>query len=299
MILIKTIFVFLFAIIFCVSLFVDAEAKIYIDEEYNFWIEYPDNWAIDDKKIYVESVPGVNSGTVIFPTFRDGVYWWEHFVSISLQKNSSIAINYEGEKLLDFVANELKKGCELASFDYQGYQCANHETLKKEIINVNGMTAYQITDSWIEKYPDDTSTKKISIVTNFVIGSNLWQIDSIMLESRFDHGIKITQESIQSFRFLDKAETIKPIIPEWVRNNAHWWADDQISDDEFVHGLQYLIKEEIIIVPYSIQESTDESSELPTWIKNNAGWWADGLISDDSFIEGIQWMIKQNIIKLS
>ena len=30
-------------------------------------------------------------------------------------------------------------------------------------------------------------------------------------------------------------------IPTWVKKNANWWGHDQISDEEFVKGLQYLI----------------------------------------------------------
>ena len=35
-------------------------------------------------------------------------------------------------------------------------------------------------------------------------------------------------------------------IPDWIKNNAGWWADGQIDDDSFVQGLQFLIKEGIM-----------------------------------------------------
>ena len=28
-------------------------------------------------------------------------------------------------------------------------------------------------------------------------------------------------------------------VPSWVKNNAGWWADGTISDDEFVNGIQH------------------------------------------------------------
>ena len=37
-------------------------------------------------------------------------------------------------------------------------------------------------------------------------------------------------------------------IPEWIKNNAGWWADEQIDDNSFVSGIQYLVKEGIIRV---------------------------------------------------
>ena len=30
-------------------------------------------------------------------------------------------------------------------------------------------------------------------------------------------------------------------IPNWIKNNAGWWADGQIDDGSFVSGLQWLI----------------------------------------------------------
>jgi len=37
-------------------------------------------------------------------------------------------------------------------------------------------------------------------------------------------------------------------IPDWIRNNAAWWADGQINDNSFIQGIQFLIKEGIIQV---------------------------------------------------
>ena len=32
-------------------------------------------------------------------------------------------------------------------------------------------------------------------------------------------------------------------IPDWVRNNAAWWAEGAIDDNSFVQGIQFMIKE--------------------------------------------------------
>jgi hypothetical protein len=37
-------------------------------------------------------------------------------------------------------------------------------------------------------------------------------------------------------------------IPDWVKNNAKWWADGSISDDSFVQGIQFMIKEGLMRV---------------------------------------------------
>ncbi len=38
----------------------------------------------------------------------------------------------------------------------------------------------------------------------------------------------------------------KPAVPNWIKNNAGWWAEGAIDDDAFVQGIQYLIKEGIL-----------------------------------------------------
>ena len=40
----------------------------------------------------------------------------------------------------------------------------------------------------------------------------------------------------------------KPAVPEWIKNNAGWWAEGAIDDDAFVQGIQFLIKEGIMQV---------------------------------------------------
>ena len=89
-------------------------------------------------------------------------------------------------------------------------------------------------------------------------------------------------------------------IPNWIRNNAGWWATNEIDDSSFLQGIQYLIKERIMIIPQTEKSSNTESEQVvPTWVKNNAGWWADGQIDDNSFVSGIQYLIKIGAIKVN
>ena len=93
---------------------------------------------------------------------------------------------------------------------------------------------------------------------------------------------------------IDEAE-----IPTWIKNNAGWWATDQIDDFAFLQGIQYLIQEGIMIIPPTETTEASESQEVPSWIKNNAGWWAEGQIDDETFVSGIQYLIKVGVIKVS
>ena len=37
-------------------------------------------------------------------------------------------------------------------------------------------------------------------------------------------------------------------IPDWIKNNAKWWSEGKISDDDFSKGIEYMIKVGIIKV---------------------------------------------------
>ena len=45
---------------------------------------------------------------------------------------------------------------------------------------------------------------------------------------------------------LHQPEDIKPIVPEWVRNNAGWYAEGLIPEGDFVRGLEWMINNGII-----------------------------------------------------
>ena len=90
----------------------------------------------------------------------------------------------------------------------------------------------------------------------------------------------------------------KTAIPDWIKNNAEWWAAGQIDDSSFIQGIQYLIKEDVLKIPPTVQGSDSGSTGIPDWIKNNAEWWAAGQIDDSSFIQGIQYLIKEGIMKV-
>ena len=46
------------------------------------------------------------------------------------------------------------------------------------------------------------------------------------------------------------------VIPDWIKNNAGWWAQGQISDDDFLNGIQYLIGIGLITVEQQLQTQT-------------------------------------------
>ena len=118
-------------------------------------------------------------------------------------------------------------------------------------------------------------------------------------------------------------------IPGWIKNVAEWWANDEISENQFLTGIEYLINNNIIgfgdrwvpcnsgsqrifepdVDDFDNDGDTTELIEIPSqtispsksvpdWVKNNASWWSDNLINDTDFFNGLQYLIEHRIIKI-
>ena len=95
------------------------------------------------------------------------------------------------------------------------------------------------------------------------------------------------------FELIDSGNIV---IPFWIKQVAYYWVSDQISDGTFADAIEFLIQNEIIVVPETQKEDTIEDTQIPTWIKTNAVWWLEEKITDSDFTLGIQHLIKVGII---
>jgi hypothetical protein len=97
------------------------------------------------------------------------------------------------------------------------------------------------------------------------------------------------------FELIDSG---KIVIPNWVRDFSKYWYNDEISDKEFAKGIEFLIKENIIVVPQSSSHGTVDEVKIPNWVKTSTGWWIQGKISDVEFAKSIEYLINIGIIIL-
>ncbi len=54
------------------------------------------------------------------------------------------------------------------------------------------------------------------------------------------------------------------LIHEWIKNTAGFWVEGNVSDSEFINALQYMIKNDIIVIPQDESSSSgcrDDSGE--------------------------------------
>ncbi|MCE9617333.1 MAG: phosphate ABC transporter substrate-binding protein PstS [Nitrosarchaeum sp.] len=59
---------------------------------------------------------------------------------------------------------------------------------------------------------------------------------------KYDDSVKTTETK------TTETNTTEYEIPDWIRNNAKWWADGLITDQDYIKGLQYLISQGILKV---------------------------------------------------
>ncbi len=135
-----------------------------------------------------------------------------------------------------------------------------------ETVHMSRITQYDIT-SVRKIHPEGIATLKISIPPK----------------------IKSVSESSQVPHVSEKQS-----IPNWVKNNAKWWADGMLDDQTFVGGIQFLINENIIHI--DSKEKSNQEQKIPNWIKNNAKWWSDDMISDNDFLHGIEFLVNHGVI---
>ncbi|MDH3516450.1 MAG: HYR domain-containing protein [Nitrosopumilus sp.] len=85
-------------------------------------------------------------------------------------------------------------------------------------------------------------------------------------------------------------------IPSWVKQPTKFWIENSIDDKTYAKTMSFLIKEQLVDIPFAKNPNNSES-EIPVWIKINAKAWIDNKINDDEYSIILQWLINRNIIQ--
>ncbi len=92
---------------------------------------------------------------------------------------------------------------------------------------------------------------KSSSIPEWVRNNAEWWSKGLIEEDDFVFGVEylINQGVIQIPITYEKFDgTNSEFVPAWIKDNAGWWSDGLITDDEFVNGLEYLVSKGIISV---------------------------------------------------
>ena len=165
-------------------------------------------------------------------------------------------------------------------------------------LSIRGYNSYPLETYANFEFPPISGNEKFSVTLNDESVEFIQSID----EMGFWHvafQVGPTSQGTLKISGFDKGLPPElPKIPQWIKNNAAWWSEGQLSDADFTNGLEFLIKENILDIPKDL--STVESSEsvIPVWLRNNAAWWSEGILSDSEFLKGIEWMITNGVIDI-
>ena len=139
-------------------------------------------------------------------------------------------------------------GGKLATYSDDELQVWLSESHRDEIktAEIGGTTAYtpQISEDKpiIEIQPP---------IPSWIKNNAKWWSDGQIEDSDFVSGIQfMIKEKIINIPNLPEqaSETAEEKVPDWIRNNAGWWADGLITEDDFVKGIQFLVEQGIIKV---------------------------------------------------
>ena len=126
---------------------------------------------------------------------------------------------------------------------------------------------------------------------------------------------------------FEDASAEEEIFPLWLKDIAVWWGEEQITDQNFVSTLQYLMDKKILAIPdRGIEklgcgsglilnttndciindeseskgifiDAVDEQQKIVvSWIKVTTLWWGQDKIDDQDFMNALQYLVENNVI---
>jgi len=136
--------------------------------------------------------------------------------------------------------------------------------------------------------PIPVTELKTVIPSPYPFESSVYPLGKYTLEIEYSGII----DSVE-FELIDSGNVL---IPIWIKEISKYWYNSAISDLEFADGIEFLIKERIIIVPQTESQSTANEITIPDWFRTRTGWWIDGIISDMEYAASLEYLIKAGII---
>jgi hypothetical protein len=274
----------------------DSSFKKYTFDDDMFSIEYPLNWVLGG---------GHPDALEAFGDKRDEKTMFQVFLNEDDPKN-----NRSDSKILGGMEWNEWALCHGSTFEVGNRECTDFKAVESYVTYTNDnekvyFLSMTYTLEWSSSFSSVKSHQEyptVRTVGTVFDGNQSWVLatESLYTDNRYSDEILYM---IKSFSLDPNAQqqvqpTPKSVtsIPDWVKVNARWWSSDQIPDSVFLQGIQFLIKQGIMVIPPTETSGSSGSQEVPAWIKNNAEWWAEGQIDDNTFVSGIQYLIKVGII---
>ena len=216
------------------------------------------------------------------PKFMSKVWYYSCFavgqdsiIVLNVPRNDDLfKIRYDSSILLSYPEFNLQ-GTSLSFNLIQGWSFDNHINLEFPRFSENESFQVFLNDELID------SIQSMDDMGNWHVG--------FQVESQSEGILTIIGFDPQG----QQIETV--LIPDWIRNDAILWLDDEISDSEFLNDIDYLLEKQILTV-YEREVIGESQRHIPSWVKISIGWWHEEEISDDEFTSLLENLIKRKII---
>ena len=109
------------------------------------------------------------------------------------------------------------------------------------------------------------------LILNLVICNKLFLCVNIDINQCIKLQIELIKNNLFVFfvifllcvMFVPSVSAQEVTIPDWIKNNAGWWADGLIDDNSFVSGIQWLISNGIIMLELEVNnQDPDEEGRI-------------------------------------
>ncbi|RMW37553.1 MAG: hypothetical protein EA447_05525 [Nitrosopumilus sp.] len=105
-------------------------------------------------------------------------------------------------------------------------------------------------------------------------------------------GQKVTAE----FSLIDKDNICLPVSMQSIFIN---WLSGNISDGFIIDAFEKFVDDEIIKVPFEINQDNVYNIDIPDWVRENSSlWWYQGLISDEELVQIFKYLLDEKIISI-
>ena len=235
---------------------VDYETTLFTDPKGKYSIEFPsDGWSI-------HTYPGTSPKAMIKDSDGKTVIMLSHFISNS----KNLRVDWTDQEILQSIHKSHIDRCGEEMYDvpfaFSYYGCFKFEAVDKKIAYTN-----QGEKLWMVDMTFTTDDKYYFIETDIFDGYNdSWTITARTTVKDSKQAWKFDTENLQKIREIIKSFTIlKPDttpeleseqvetpqtkiqkVPDWVRNIFIWYAEEQISEDELLNAIKFLVNQGII-----------------------------------------------------
>jgi len=96
---------------------------------------------------------------------------------------------------------------------------------------------------------------------------------------------------------MTQARAQTNLVPHWIKHDASFWVNGEISDDDFINEMKWLVENKVLPVTDLVEEV--ETPTTPQTIKKVVSLWSKNGLPDSEFLRGIGYLIKNGRMELN